>query len=127
MHNKTIHKEPILGGRELLNLAPPKTFNYIQNNVLDSNRDRLAMASFVGDRYWGLGEDAVASLHAATMVEREEQIEEANLSGQIIGYRDAGKKYKRYKALGKLGRGCHAIATKYEIPLVWLCRFNKGE
>ena len=38
------------------------------------------MACFVGDRYRGLGEGIVASLCAATMFERQQEVEEASFA-----------------------------------------------
>lgn len=54
------------------------------------------MVCSVGDGYRGLGGDVVASLRVATVLEREEQIEEADLSIQRTRYRAAKDEYRRW-------------------------------
>ena len=45
--------------------ASPNVFRSLQTDFLDNDRDRLAFVCSVGDRYRGLGGDAVASLWAS--------------------------------------------------------------
>ena len=50
----------------MLSQLPPNVFHSLQADFLDNDRDKLALVCSVGDRYRGLGGDAVASLQAGT-------------------------------------------------------------
>ena len=46
----------------MLNQLPPNVFHSLQTDFGDNDRDWLALVCSAGDRYRGLGGDAVASL-----------------------------------------------------------------
>ena len=50
--------------------TPPKCFHSLNIDFLDNDRDRLALVCSMGDRYKGLGGDAVASLQAGAALEK---------------------------------------------------------
>ena len=79
-HLKNKKRDSISLGRILNQFSPPPPspppprlpiFNYLQDKFLEDDRDRLAMACSMKDRYKGLGGDAVARLWAATVLERQ--------------------------------------------------------
>ena len=92
-----------------MNLIPPKIFYYLLDNVLKRNRDRLAMACFATVQYRGLGGDTMASLWAATVLERQQEVEDASLARDRTRYKDARDEHKRCQAFGIVGRGLHAV------------------
>ena len=69
----------------------------------------------------------MASLRAAAVSEKQQKVEGAILVRDRTRYRDARDEYRRCQALGIAGRGFHAVARDYRIPLVWLRCFNRGE
>ena len=80
-----------------------------------------------GVRYGGVGGDTVASLRAAAVSERQQEVEDASLARDRTRYRDAKDEYRRCQALGIVDKGFHSIAWDYGIPLVRFCHFNKGQ
>ena len=54
----------------MLNQLPQNVFHSLQTDFLDNDRDRLALVCSGGDRYRGLGGDAVASLRAGRCVSK---------------------------------------------------------
>ena len=77
---------------------------------MENNRDRLAMACSVGDRYRELGGDAVASPQTATMLERRQEVEEASLARNRTRCIVASDEYRRCQASGIASRGFHVVA-----------------
>ena len=110
-----------------MNLIPAEIFHYVQDNLLERNRDRLAMACSMGVRYRELGGIAVARLRAVTMSKRQQEVEDATLARDRTRYRATRDEYRRCQTSGILGKGYHAVARDYGIPPVWLRHFNRGE
>ena len=111
----------------MLNHLPLDVFNSLKNYFLENNRDRLALVRSTGDRYWGLGGDAVASLRAGAALEKQQEVEEARLGKIRIRYRAVRDEYSRCMALGILGRGYRIVAREYGIAPLLFCRFINRE
>ena len=80
----------------------------------------------MGDRYWGLVGDAVASLWAGVALEKQHKVEEAKWGRIRVRYRVARDEYSRCRALGIPDRGYCVVARQYGIAQVLLrCFINR--
>ena len=111
----------------MLNQLPPNVFDSLKTDFLDNNKGRLALVCSVGDRYRGLGGDAVASLQAGAALLKQQEVEEAVLGRIRVSYRVARKDYSRCWALGIPGRGYCVVAKEYGTVPVLLHHFITRE
>ena len=82
---------------------------------MDNDRYRLALVCSAGDRFRGLGGDAVASLRAGATLVKQQEVEEARLGRLRVWYRNAREEYIRFRALGILGMGYCVVTRKHGI------------
>ena len=124
--HKTKKEKYLISQRGMLNRLPSNIFHSLHNDVLEIDRDRLALVCPAGYRYRGLGVDAVASLHADTMLEKQQEVEEARLGRIRVRYRATRDEYSRCRVLGIPGRGFCVVAREYGIaPILLCCLINK--
>ena len=116
-------KKDLISRGGFLNQLPPDVFNHLEDNFVGSDRDRLALTCSVGDKYRGVGGDAVASLRAAAVVEKQQEVDDCRLARNRVRYRAAIEEYRRCRGLGPPGRGVRSGGREYGIPPVWLRRF----
>ena len=99
----------------MLNQLPPTAFHSLPTDFWDNDRDRLALVCSAGNRYRGLGGDAVASLRAGTALVKQQEVEEARLGRLRIRHRNEREEYIRRRALGIPGMGYRVVARKHGI------------
>ena len=69
----------------------------------------------------------MASLRAAAVVEKQQEVDDCRLARNRVRYRAAIEEYRRCRGLGLPGRGFRSVGREYGIPPVWLRRFFNGE